>query len=63
MAEMEPTTVDIDKDGDVILAVGEPINSRLRVSSAILSRASKVFAALFSPRYVRGFEHAILHRD
>lgn len=52
MAGSEPATINIDDAGDVVLAVGEPVKARLRVSSAVLSRASNVFAALFSPRYV-----------
>lgn len=47
----EAPLVNIDPEGDVILAVGEPVQAKLRISSAILSRTSKVFAALFSPRY------------
>lgn len=50
IAADQPPTVDIDKEGDVLLAVGDPIEIQLRVSSAILSKTSKVFAALFSPR-------------
>lgn len=45
----QPQTHIIDPAGDVILAVGSPVTVRVRVSSVLLKRASKVFAALFSP--------------
>jgi hypothetical protein len=44
---------DIPLDGDVILVVGQR-NVRLRVHSQFLGRASKVFGAMFEPRWREG---------
>lgn len=42
----------IDPDGDVLLCVGE--DTRLLVSSKVLSVASKPFKTMFSPRFMEG---------
>lgn len=52
MADDTPNAVDIGKDGDVVLAVGDPVKVHLRVSAAVLSRGPEVIAAHFSSRYV-----------
>ncbi|KAH6673377.1 hypothetical protein B0J14DRAFT_562842 [Halenospora varia] len=47
--------VKIDPDGDVLFVVGcDKLTARLRVSSKVLSLASPVFAAMFSPRFKEG---------
>lgn len=47
--------VDADPHGDVSFLIGDPDNANtLRVSSKVLSLASPVFAALFSPKYSEG---------
>lgn len=47
--------VDADPNGDVSFLIGDPNNANtLRVSSKVLSLASSVFAALFSPKYSEG---------
>jgi hypothetical protein len=44
----------IDADGDVILEVGTSPKVRLLVSTKVLSVASDVLKALFSPRFSDG---------
>ncbi|KAK3648051.1 hypothetical protein LTR56_007751 [Elasticomyces elasticus] len=46
--------VAIVADGDVIFNIGTPTTARLRVSSDVLIRASKVFAVLLGPRFREG---------
>ncbi len=47
--------VDADPNGDVSLLIGDPSNANtLRVCPRVLSLASPVFAALFSPKYAEG---------
>ncbi len=41
----------LDSNGDVIFVLGTDKNTKLRVSSKVLSIASKPFAAMFSPRF------------
>lgn len=48
-----PERVIVDDDGDVDLLVG-PEETRLRVSSKVLTLASKVFSAMFSDRFKEG---------
>lgn len=43
----------IDDNGDVVLVVG-PDKARTRISSTILMRASRVFAAMFSGTFAEG---------
>lgn len=44
----------LDDEGDVMLVVGRSEPCRIRVSSKILSLASDVFKAMFSPRFREG---------
>lgn len=44
----------IASSSDVILVVGEPAQIKLLVSSAVLTGASKVFAALLGPDFLEG---------
>lgn len=45
--------INIDDAGDIILVVGDE-KKRLRVSSVFMSRASSVFAAMFSGTFLEG---------
>ena len=44
----------LDDEGEVILVVGKPEPCRIRVSPKVLSLASDVFKAMFSPRFREG---------
>ncbi|KAK5714693.1 hypothetical protein LTR17_017148 [Elasticomyces elasticus] len=50
----EDKLIAIVADGDVIFNIGTPPAARLRVSSDVLIRASKVFAILLGPRFREG---------
>jgi hypothetical protein len=51
---MSPASiVNISDDGDVILVVG-PDKRKLRVSSCLLAKTSKVFNTMFGPHYSEG---------
>lgn len=53
--ESSEQMVDADPNGDVSFLIGDPNNANtLRVSSKVLTLASSVFAALFSPKYSEG---------
>ena len=44
----------IAPSGDLVLLVGDPVEVKLLVSSAVLQDASKVFAALLGPHFLEG---------
>lgn len=51
---MAVQTQAISQDGNVMLEVGQPITTRLQVSSKVLAAASHYFAALLGPRFREG---------
>ncbi|KAH8892686.1 hypothetical protein GQ53DRAFT_862305 [Thozetella sp. PMI_491] len=54
IGSIEPKRVVIDGAGDLILEVGTKPQSRLQVSSKVLSTASRVFRAMFNPSFKEG---------
>ena len=49
-----PTTLQLSKRGDVLLKLGAHGETRLLVSTAHMSEASSVFAAMFDGRFLEG---------
>ncbi|KAK5128369.1 hypothetical protein LTR85_003037 [Meristemomyces frigidus] len=45
---------DIDRDGDLILVIGEKPKAKVRVSSIMLKHSSAVFAAMLGPHFQEG---------